>query len=55
MELSNSGAGASENAMSIRRILIRPRPPLAAICDLYECFKNGVVCDVVLIADDGRR
>lgn len=23
--------------------------------DLLECFQNGLICDVTLIADDGKR
>lgn len=23
--------------------------------DLFECFKGGLFCDVILIADDGQR
>lgn len=49
----NLRAGPSANAATTEKTFKIKRGPFAA--DLFECFKNGIVCDVVLIADDGKR
>lgn len=33
-----------------------PNGDVSGICKpLFECFQNGLLCDVVLVADDGRK
>lgn len=49
----NSTAGLSNNPASDANELKIKRGPFDA--DLFECYKNGILCDVVLIADDGIR
>lgn len=53
MDSTNSSNVAPENGILNRRTFKREKVLVGS--DLHECFKNGTVCDLDLIADDGRK
>lgn len=50
---STTASTASASSAAPKRCIYKKKVPVGD--DLFECLKDGALCDVDLLADDGKR